>query len=138
MRGESNGQKHHYTETGDHLDMQQQRLGRIDISFDGNGPFPEQLGGNQARGDSARRDASVGHISEEDQQVNLNSSQASAQYVLVEGPQEILPQKRKLKLHEISKTGIPVYQVDKAKPRKQKHGEVFMQVQKVKLSKGIV
>ena len=43
------------------------------------------------------------------------------------------------KLHEISKTGFPVYQLDKGgKHKRSKNGDVYFAVQKVKLSKGIV
>ena len=68
----------------------------------------------------------------------MEQSRGSLQYVIVDDPNTILPQTRKLKLHEISKAGIPMYQLDKGKHKRSKNGDVYFAVQKVKLSKGIV
>ena len=52
---------------------------------------------------------SIERITEEDLQDSLDNSRGSLQYVLVDDPASILPQTRKLKLHEINKSGMPVY-----------------------------
>ena len=59
----------------------------------------------------------------------MENSRGSLQYVLVDDPSTILPQTRKLKLHEISKTGFPVYQIDKGtKHKRSKNGDVYFAV----------
>ena len=69
----------------------------------------------------------------------MDNSRGSLQYVLVDDPATILPQTRKLKLHEISKSGMPMYQLEKGgKHKRSKDGDVYYAVQKIKLSKGIV
>ena len=74
------------------------------------------------------KNLSIERISEEEQENNPNTSRGSLQYVLVDDGQAILPSRRKLKLNEINKAGVPVYQLDKNKSRKQKNGDTFVQV----------
>ena len=60
-----------------------------------------------------------------------NSKQSLHQYMIVDDPDQILPQTRKLKLHQISKSGIPVYKDPKGKKRtsSSKDPEVYFAVQ---------
>ena len=104
----------------------------INVSFDGNSVPKLQNQTKQFVEEKQQRvvakNLSIERISEEEQENNPNTSRGSLQYVLVDDGQTILPSRRKLKLNEINKAGVPVYQLDKNKSKKQKNGDTFVQV----------
>ena len=88
----------------------------INVSFDGNSVPKLQNQSKQFKEEKKQKkvakNLSIERISEEEQENNPNTSRGSLQYVLVDDGKAILPSRRKLKLNEINKAGVPVYQLD--------------------------